>query len=117
MSRLRFLKDYKLNCIVVYDENSIDKWLVDYLVKNHDIEEILHGISIDIRDLEGELLNIKIWHEINVAHMKNCIEEWFKKAIEEMTHEGQEAVEMVPVTIDENDKRTSPRKWKHERPS
>jgi hypothetical protein len=93
--------------IVVYDENSIDNWLVDYSVKNQDIEEILHGISIDLHDLEGELFNIKIRHEINVAPMKNYIEEWFKKAIEKLTHEGKEAVEMVPVTIDENDKRTS----------
>jgi hypothetical protein len=46
--------------IIVYDENTIDKWLVDYSVKNQDIEEVLHGISIDLRDLEGELFNIKI---------------------------------------------------------
>jgi hypothetical protein len=39
--------------------------------------------------------------------MKNYIEEWFKKAIKKMTHEGKEAVEMVPVTVDEKYKRTS----------
>jgi hypothetical protein len=39
--------------------------------------------------------------------MKNYIEEWFKKAIEKLTHEGKEAVEMVHVTVDENNKRTS----------
>jgi hypothetical protein len=61
--------------------------------------------------LEGELLNIKIWHEISVAPMKDYIKEWFKKAIDKLTNEGQEAVEMVHVTIDENDKRTSVRKW------
>jgi hypothetical protein len=96
--------------IIEYDENAIDNWLVDYSVKNQDIEEILHGISIDLRDLEGELFNIKIWHEINVAPMKSYIEEWFKKAIDKLTNEGQEAVETVPVTVDENDKRTSTRK-------
>jgi hypothetical protein len=36
-------------------------------------EEILHGISIDLRELEGELFNIKIRNEINVAPMKNYI--------------------------------------------
>jgi hypothetical protein len=46
-----------------------------------------------------------MWHL-----MKNYIEEWFKKDINKLTHEGKEAVEMVPVTIDENDKRTSTRK-------
>jgi hypothetical protein len=39
--------------IVVYDENAIDNWLVDYSVKNQDIEEILHSIFIDLYDLEG----------------------------------------------------------------
>jgi hypothetical protein len=46
--------------IIEYDENAIDNWLVYYSVKNQDIEEILHGISIDLYDLEGELFNIKI---------------------------------------------------------
>jgi hypothetical protein len=78
-----------------------------YSVKNQDIEEILQGISIDLCDLEGELFNIKIGHEINMAPMKIHIEEWFKKAINKLTNEGQEAVETVPVTFDENDKRTS----------
>jgi hypothetical protein len=96
--------------IIEYDENAIDNWLVDYSVKNQDIEEILHGISIDLRDLEGELFNIKIQHEINVAPMKSYIEEWFKKAIDKLTNEGKEAVETVPVTVNENDKRTSTRK-------
>jgi hypothetical protein len=39
--------------------------------------------------------------------MKNYIEEWFKRAINKLTHEGKETVETVPVTVDENDKRTS----------
>jgi hypothetical protein len=42
--------------------------------------------------------------------MKSYIEEWFKKAIDKLTNEGKEAVETVPVTVDENDKRTSTRK-------
>jgi hypothetical protein len=57
--------------------------------------------------LEGKIFNIKIRHEINVAPMKSYIEEWFKKAIDKLTNEGQEAVETFPVIIDENDKSTS----------
>jgi hypothetical protein len=34
-----------------------------------------NSISLDLRELEVELFNIKIWHEINVAPMKNYIEE------------------------------------------
>jgi hypothetical protein len=75
-------------------------------VKNQDIEGEIHGISLDLRDLEGELFNIKIMHEINVAPMKNYIEDWFKKAIDKLTKEGQEAaVETVPITVNEDNKR------------
>ena len=96
--------------ILEYDEDDLDNWLVDYSVKNQDIEEALHGISLDQRDLESELFNIKIQHEINVSPMKSYIEEWFNKYIDKLINEGKEAVETVPVTIDENDKRTSTNK-------
>jgi hypothetical protein len=84
--------------ILEYDEDNIDNWLVDYSVKNRDIEEALHGISIDLRDLEGDLFNIKIHHEINVEPMKNYIEEWFKKEIEKLKNEGKETIGTVLVT-------------------
>jgi hypothetical protein len=89
-----------------YDEENIDNWLVDYYVKNQDIEEALHGISLDLRDWEGELFNIKIRHEINVAPMTNYIEEWFKKAIDKLTTKGQEIVDTVLVIVNEDNKRT-----------
>jgi hypothetical protein len=63
-------------------------------------------LTHDLRDLEGELFNIKIRHEINVAPMKNYIEYWFKKAIDKLTKEGHETiVEMVPITANEENKR------------
>jgi hypothetical protein len=36
-----------------------------------------------------------------VAPRRRYIKEWFKKAVEKLTDEGQRAVETVPVTIDE----------------
>jgi hypothetical protein len=77
------------------------------LINNQDIEEALWNISIDIRDLEGELFNIKIRHEINVAPMRSYIEEWFKKVVDKLTNERKRTVEMVPVTVEESHKRTS----------
>ena len=41
--------------------------------------------------MEGKVFNIKIKHEINVAPMKNYIEDWFKKEIDKLTKEGKEA--------------------------
>jgi hypothetical protein len=61
--------------ILEYDEDNIDNWLVNYSMENKNIEEALHGIYLDLRNLEGELFNIKIRHEINVAPMKSYIEE------------------------------------------
>jgi hypothetical protein len=79
-------------------------------VKNQDIEEEVHGISLELRDLEGELFNIKIRHEINVPPMKNYIEDWFKKAIDKLTKEGQDTVETLPITVNEDNKRKNKRK-------
>jgi hypothetical protein len=90
--------------ILEYDEDDVDNCLVDYSMKNQNIEEALHGISIDLRDLEGDLFKIKIRHEINVAPIKSYIEEWFKKAIDKLNNEGKEIVDMVLVTIDESNK-------------
>jgi len=41
-----------------------------------------------------------------VAPMKNYIEEWFKKAIDKLTNDGKETIDMVPVTVNEDNKRT-----------
>jgi hypothetical protein len=60
--------------------------------------------------LEGELFNIKICHDINMGPVKNYIEEWFKKEIDKLIDEGQETVEMVPLTINEDNKMTPSRK-------
>jgi hypothetical protein len=34
--------------IVEYNEDDIDDWLVEYSMNNQDIEEALHGISLDL---------------------------------------------------------------------
>jgi hypothetical protein len=84
----------------------MENWLVDYSIKNQDIEEALQNISIDLRDLEGHIFNIKIRHEINEAPM-SYIKEWFKKDVDKITDEGPRTVETVPITADEIHKRTS----------
>jgi hypothetical protein len=66
----------------------VKNWLVGYSIKNQDIQEAFHNLSIDLRDLESELFNIKIWHEINVEPMRRYIKEWFKKAVDMITNEG-----------------------------
>jgi hypothetical protein len=60
--------------ILKYNEEEIDNWVVDYSVKNKDIEEAVYVISLELRYLESELFNIKIRHEINTTPIKNYIE-------------------------------------------
>jgi hypothetical protein len=85
----------------------VENWLIDYSIKNQDIEEALRNISIDIRDLEGELFNIKIRHEINVAPMRSYIKEWFKNVVNNLTNKGKRMSDTVPITTEESHKRTS----------
>jgi hypothetical protein len=89
---LKGLSAEKFNGIIEYGEEEIDNWLIDYSIKNQDIEESIHGISRNLRDLEGELFNIKIRHDINVVPMKNYIEDWFKREIDKLTKEGLETI-------------------------
>jgi len=85
----------------------VKKWLVGYSIKKQDIQEELHNLSIDLRDLESELFNTKLRHEINVVPMRSYIEEWFKKVVDKITNEGQMTLHMVPITVEESHKRTS----------
>jgi hypothetical protein len=115
---LKGLSTEKFDSVIEYGKEEIDNWLIDYSIKNQDIEESIHGISHDLRDLEGELFNIRIRHEINVVPMKKYIEYWFKKEIDKLTKEGQETtIGTVPENINEGNKRTTTRKLKGEIPS
>jgi hypothetical protein len=75
--------------ILEYGEDDVKTWLVGYAIKNQDVQEALHNLSIDIRDFESELFGIKIYHEINVVPMRSYIEEWFKKVFNQITNGGQ----------------------------
>jgi hypothetical protein len=92
--------------ILEYDEDDVGNWLVDYSVQNEEIDQAMRNISIDLRELENDLFNIKIWDEINMAPMRGCIEEWLQRAIEKLTNKGQQAVGMIPVIVDNNNKKT-----------
>jgi hypothetical protein len=42
--------------------------------------------------------------------MRSYIEEWFQRAIDKLTDEGQQAVGTNPVTVDESNKKASTNK-------
>ena len=60
--------------ILEYGQDDIDHWLVDYSVLNEEIDQALCNLYIDLKELEKELFNIKIWNEINVSPLRSYIE-------------------------------------------
>ena len=62
--------------ILKYGQDDIDNWLVNYSVQNEKIDQALPNLSIDPRELEKEIFNIKIQNEINIAPLRSYIEEW-----------------------------------------
>jgi hypothetical protein len=96
--------------ILEYGEDDVDNWLVDYSVQNEEIDQALRNLSIDLRELENELFNIKIWNEINVAPLRSYIEEWVERELKQVADERQQAVGTIPVVVDDNNKKASARK-------
>jgi hypothetical protein len=104
---LKGLSLEKFYDILKYGQDDVDNRLVDYSAQNEEIEHDLHSISIDLRKLENEFFNIKIWDEINVAPMRSYIEEWLQRRIDKLTDEGQQPIGTIPVVIDKSNKKTS----------
>jgi hypothetical protein len=75
-----------------YSKLEVEIWLVSYVRENEDIEDTLHQLSIDFRDLESSLFDIKVRQEIIVATMIDYIENWLKKALTKITELDQEEV-------------------------
>jgi hypothetical protein len=44
------------NNLTEYSETKVESWLVSYVNKNEDIEDILHHLLMDFKDLENSLL-------------------------------------------------------------
>jgi hypothetical protein len=62
---------------------------------------------MDLRKLENDLYDIEIRDEINMAPMRSYIEEWFQRRMDNLIQEGQQPVDTIPLTIDDNNKNAS----------
>jgi hypothetical protein len=58
--------------------------------KDKDVEDTLHQLSFDFRDIENELLDERIKHETMVAPMQEYIEIWLKNAMIKITKPDQQ---------------------------
>ena len=68
--------------ILEYGEDDVDNWIVDYSVQNEEIDQALHNLSIDLRELEKEIFNVKNWNEINMLPLRRYIQEWVQREME-----------------------------------
>jgi hypothetical protein len=102
----------KFYSILEYGQDDVDNWLVDYSVQNEEIDQALRNLSMDFRELENEIFNIKIWNEINVTPMRSYIEEWLEKELKQAVDERKQVVSMIPVAVDDINEKASTRKWK-----
>jgi hypothetical protein len=61
----------------------------------------LHQLSIELREINNEIFEIKTKHEIIVASMREYIEEWLRRALVKITETNQHEVVtsvMPPLT-------------------
>jgi len=76
----------------------MDNWFVEYTNKNEDIETILQNLSIDHREFESELLNIKVKKEVTISPLREYIQEWLSKSIIKISEFPMEAVTTSHIT-------------------
>jgi hypothetical protein len=104
---LKGLSFEKFYGIVEHRVDELECWVLDYSTHNEEIEQSLHSISMDLRELENDLYDIEIWDEINMAPMRSYIEEWFQRRMDNLIQEGKQSVDTILLTIDDNNKNTS----------
>jgi hypothetical protein len=51
----------KFNNLTQYSETKVESWLVHYVNKNDDIEDTFHRLSMEFKDMENSLFDIKVW--------------------------------------------------------
>jgi hypothetical protein len=82
----------KFDNMMEFTHDDIDSWLVEYTNKNEDIENILQNLSVDLREIEKELFNVKIKQEVIVAPLRDFIQEWLNNSIAKISEIPAEVV-------------------------
>jgi hypothetical protein len=82
----------KFDNMIEFTNDDIDSWLVEYTNKNEDIENILQNLSVDLREIERELFNVKIKQEVYVSSLRDFIQEWLNNSITKISEIPAEVV-------------------------
>jgi hypothetical protein len=60
LDSLKITSTEKFNNLTQYSETKVESWLVHYVNKNDDIEDTFHRLSMDFKDMENSLFDIKV---------------------------------------------------------
>ena len=61
-------------------------------IKIEDIENVLQNLSVDLREIEKELFNVKIKQELTVSPLRDFIQEWLNNSITKISEIPAEVV-------------------------
>jgi len=78
---LKVVSTKKFNSLTEYTKQEVESWLVNYVNKNEDIEDTLCQLSIEFKDIEIIVFDIRVGKEIIVGTMREYIENWLKQAL------------------------------------
>jgi hypothetical protein len=53
--------------------------------QNDEVDDTLHQLGMDLREMENEMFEINTKHEIMVAPMREYIEDWLRKSLIKIT--------------------------------
>jgi len=77
--------------------------------KKEDVEDMLHLLSFDHKELENEIFESKNKHEIMVSPMREYIEQWLRNSLVKITEKYQQEVNntIIPPPSQQPTKDTS----------
>jgi hypothetical protein len=78
---LKGVSTENFNSMTKYTKQEIERFLVEYVNKNEDIEGTLQQLSINFREFEDTLFDIRVKQKIIIAPMCEYIENWLKLAL------------------------------------
>jgi hypothetical protein len=81
IEELKRTSSEKFDNMIEFTHDDIDTWLVKYTNKNEDIENMLQNLSVDLREIEKELFNVKIKQEVIASPLRDFIQEWLNNSI------------------------------------
>jgi hypothetical protein len=99
----------EFNDITKFLQEDVEKWLIHHVNKNEDQVDINYQLGFELKDIEDELFDLNINHELMVAPLQEYIEQWLYNALVRITDpESQETITTVRTTpTKQNIKKTS----------